>query len=192
MLVLEETMLRMEDVVQRMYQAMQSGGLGPTDLRGPPPKARSDHVEEAYGRPPSYRRQPSPPQPIPSKHPHKASPQVGPDQHGTHKGTTPSPAYQIPEEGFWNQSYLAKALQNMKETDFAKLKFLPGCSKPMEYEKWMALMATTTHGHHTEIGLYWNRVVACAEKAYSKYIKDVSYTRIGISPEEQLPRTTIE
>ena len=80
----------------------------------------------------------------------------------------------------------------MKETDFAKLKFLPGCNKPVEYEKWVVLMDTTTHAQHTEIGLYWKRVVASAEKAYSKYIKDVSYTRIGISPDEQLPRNMIE
>ena len=160
-------MLRMEDVVQRMYQAMQSGGFRPTDLRGPPPKARSDYVEDTYERPPSYRRQPSPYQGASSKYHPKVSTQVGPDPHGTPKGTTLSPAYQIPEEGIWNQSYLAKALQNMKETDFAKLRFMPGCSKPLEYEKWVTLISTTMNGHHTEIGLYWQRVVACAEKAYS-------------------------
>ena len=53
-------------------------------------------------------------------------------------------------------------------------------------------MDTTTHAQHTEIGLYWKRVVGSAEKAYSKYIKDVSYTRIGISPDEQLPHNMIE
>ena len=150
--------------------------------RGPPPKARSDQGEEAYEKPPSSRRQTTSPQPMTSKHPNKASPQVGPDPLGMQKGTTPSPAYQIPEDSVWNQSYLAKALQNMKETDFAKLRFSPGSSKPVEYEKWVVLMETTTHAQHTEIGLYWKRVVACAEKAYSKYIKDVSYTRISISP----------
>ena len=185
-------MLRMEVAMQRMSQEMQSGGFRPPDIRGPPPKAPSDHVQDAHERPPSDRRQPSPPQPIPSKQPHKASPQMGPDQYASHKGATPSPAYQVPEEGVWNQSYLAKALQNMKETDFAKLKFLPGSNKPVEYEKWVVLMDTTTHAQHTEIGLYWKRVVASAEKAYSKHIKDVSYTRIGISPDEQSPRNMIE
>ncbi len=60
MLALEETMLRMEDVVLRMNQALQSGGFQPTELRGPPPKASSDDVEHPYERPPSYRRQSSP------------------------------------------------------------------------------------------------------------------------------------
>ena len=53
-------------------------------------------------------------------------------------------------------------------------------------------MGTTMNGHHPEIGAYWHRVVECAEKAYSSYIKDVSYTRIGIFPTEKLPRTPIE
>ena len=70
----------------------------------------------------------------------------------------------------------------MKDTEIAKLKFTPGCSKPLEYEKWVTLMGTTMNGHHPEIGSYWHRVVESAEKAYSRYIKDVSYTRIGIFP----------
>ena len=80
----------------------------------------------------------------------------------------------------------------MKDTEIAKLKFTPGCSKPLEYEKWVTLMGTTMNGHHPEIGSYWQRVVEAAEKAYSSYIKDVSYTRIGIFPNEKLPRTMIE
>ena len=64
----------------------------------------------------------------------------------------------------------------MKDTEIAKLRFPAGCSKPLEYEKWMTLMATTMNGHHPEIGLYWQRVVTSAERAYSSYIKDVSYT----------------
>ena len=80
----------------------------------------------------------------------------------------------------------------MKDTELGKLKFTPGGSKPLEYEKWMNLMATTMNGHHPEIGAYWQRVVESAEKAYSSYIKDVSYTRIGIFPTEKLPRTPIE
>ena len=105
MLALEETMLRMEDVVQRMNQALESGGFRPTELRGPPPKARSEYVEYPYERPPSYRRQSSPHQGASSKDHPKGSTQVGPDPHGTPKGTTLSPAYQIPEEGVWNQSH---------------------------------------------------------------------------------------
>ena len=68
----------------------------------------------------------------------------------------------------------------------------PNSSKPLEYEKWVTLVGTTMKGLHPEIGIYWQRAVASAEKAYLNYIKDVSYTRIGISPEEKLARTTIE
>ena len=192
MLALEETMLRMEDVVQRMHQALEAGGLRSPELRGPPPKTRPDYVEYPYDRHPSHRRQSSPYQGASSKFYPKGSTQAGPDPQGGPKGTTLSPAYQIPEEGIWNQSYLAKALQSMKDTEIAKLRFTTGCSKPLEYEKWVTLMGTTMNGHHTEIGLYWQRVVASAEKAYSSYIKDVSYTRISIFPEEKLPRTMIE
>ena len=53
-------------------------------------------------------------------------------------------------------------------------------------------METTTHAQHQEIGLYWKRAVDLAEKAYSNYIQDVSYTRIGIAPEERPPLTMIE
>ena len=53
-------------------------------------------------------------------------------------------------------------------------------------------METTTHAQHQEIGLYWKRTVELAESAYHKYIKDVSYTRIGIAPEARPPSTMIE
>ena len=104
MSTLENTVSRMEDKLHKILQAMQSGGPRSSDIRGPPPKARSDQAEEVYEKPPSYRRQTTPPQPMTGKHPNKASPQVGPDPFGMHKGTTPSPAYQIPEDSVWNQS----------------------------------------------------------------------------------------
>ena len=72
------------------------------------------------------------------------------------------------------------------------MKCPPNSSKPLEYEKWVTLVGTTMKGLHPEIGIYWQRIVASAEKAYLKYIKDVSYTRIGIYLEEKLARTTIE
>ena len=72
----------------------------------------------------------------------------------------------VPEDSVWNQSYLAKALQNMKETDFAKLKFTSSANKPAEFEKWLILMETTTHAQHQEIGSYWKRVVDLADSAY--------------------------
>ena len=159
-----------------LLQVMQPGGPRPSEIRGPPPKAQPDQTEDVYERPPGYRRQTTPPQPMSSKlqykatpqvgsdpSGYKASPQVGPDSSGIPKGAVPSPAYQVPEDSIWNQSYLAKALQNMKEADFVKLKFSPGTNKPVEYEKWVVLMDTTTHAQHTEIGLYWKRVVACDE-----------------------------
>ena len=85
MFALEETMIRMEDAVQRMSQVLESGGFRPTELRGPPPKARPDYVEDTYERPPSYRRQPSPYQGASSKYHPEVSTQVGPDQHGAPK-----------------------------------------------------------------------------------------------------------
>ena len=108
------------------------------------------------------------------------------------KVAPPSPAYVVPEDSVWNQSYLAKALQNMKDTDFAKLKFTTSSNKPAEFEKWLILMETTTHAQHQEIGSYWKRVVDLADKAYHKYLKDVSYTRIAIAPDDRPPSTMIE
>ena len=122
----------------------------------------------------------------------RRTPQASSESSGAPKPAVPSPAYQVPEDAVWNQPYLAKALQNMKEQDFAQLKFVPGASKPVEYEKWVGRMDTTTNAQHTEIGLYWKRVVECAQNSYEKYIKDVSYTRNCIAPTERLPRNAIE
>ena len=139
---MDETMLRMEDAVLRMNQAMVSGGFRPTELRGPPPKARPDYVEHPYDRHPSDRRQSSPYQGASSKYYPKVKrliedaqekiTAVGPAPQGGPKETTLSPACQVPEEGVWNQSALSKALQIMKDTEITKLRFTPGCSKPLE------------------------------------------------------------
>ena len=83
-----------------------------------------------------------------------------------HRSAILSPAYQVPEEGIWNQSYLSKALQQMKDSEVVKLKFPPNSSKPLEYEKWVTLVGTTMKGLHPEIGIYWERAVASAEKSY--------------------------
>merc|ERR1711989_216315 len=180
----------------RISQALESGGARPTELRGPPPKVRPDDVERPHDRHPTDGK-PSSPQPgASSKYYPKVisvvAPDAPPDPPAEPKATTLSPAYQVPEGGVWNQSALSKALQVMKDTEIAKLKFTPGCSKPLEYEKWVTLMGTTMNGNHPEIGTYWQRVAASAEKAYSSYSKDVSYTRVGIFPDEKLPRTMIE
>ena len=56
----------------------------------------------------------------------------------------------------------------------------------------VTLVSTTMEGLHPETGNYWERAVASAEKSYQTYIKDVSYTRVRIFPDERLARTTIE
>ena len=200
MLVLEQAMISMQETLHTITQTLQSG-VRPTELRGPPPGVSSQNVDRPNDRlPPEGMASPEVQgssakfQPVPTVTPVAAQPDppdepkaatsaaVQPDPPAGPKATTPSPAYQVPEDAVWNQSALSKALQMMKDTELGKLKFTPGGSKPLEYEKWMNLMATTMNGHHPEIGAYWQRVVVCAEKAYSSYNKDVSYTRIGIFP----------
>ena len=80
----------------------------------------------------------------------------------------------------------------MKDSEIVKLRFPPNCSKPLEYEKWVTLVGTTTKGLHPEIGKHWDRAIASAETSYQNYLKDVSYTRVRILPNELLARTTIE
>ena len=159
---------RMEDKLSGLIQALQSGALGSSDLRGPPPKAQPEQVEVGDDKQPGDKRQTIPPQPTSNKVVYKAYPQASAEMTASPKPAVPSPAYQVPEDAIWNQSYLAKALQNMKDTDFAKLNFVPGASKPVEYEKWVGRMDTTTNAHHAEIGLYWKRIVECAQKSYEK------------------------
>ena len=108
------------------------------------------------------------------------------------KAATRSPAYQNPEAGIWEQNYLSKALQQMKDSEIAKLRFVSGGNRPFEFEKWLSLITTTLNGMHPEIGSYWKQVVDSATEAYQKYLRDVSYTRVNITPNEALARTTIE
>ena len=86
---------------------------------------------------------------------------------GIHREVRPetqlSPAYQTPEDGIWEQTYLSKALQQMKDSEIAKLKFPLNGSKPLEYEKWVTTVTTTMKGLHPEIGNYWERAIASAE-----------------------------
>merc|ERR1711989_137222 len=194
MLVLEQAKLSLQETLHSINQALQSG-VRPTELRGPPPKVSSENVERPHDRQPTDGKPPSAQLGVVNKYqsvPPVVPAEAQPDPPAGPKATTPSPAYQVPEDAVWNQSALSKALQMMKDTELGKLKFTPGGSKPLEYEKWMNPMATTMNGHHPEIGAYWQRVVDSAEKAYSSYNKDVSYTRIGIFPTEKLPRTPIE
>ena len=182
-------MLTMEESLRKIVECMQSGDSRSSDLRGPPVKAPPDSLRRAGVDSQTGLSSKYPPKANISENLSRETPQAKPE---SFQRTVPSPAYEVPEDSVWNQSYLAKALQNMKETDFAKLKFSAQSNKPFEFEKWLVLMETTTHAQHQEIGLYWKRAVDSAEKAYSKYIQDVSYTRIGIAPEERPPLTMIE
>ena len=77
-----------------------------------------------------------------------------------------SPAYMKPDEGIWDQSYLSKALQMMKDSEMAKLRLPATCNKPLEYEKWLLNVNTTMKGLHPEIGNYWSRVSSSAVPAF--------------------------
>ena len=79
-----------------------------------------------------------------------------------------SPAYLKPDEGIWDQSYLSKALQQMKDSEIAKLRLPPSCYKPLEYEKWVMSLNTTMKGLHPETGHYWQRVGTLAEKRMNR------------------------
>ena len=93
----------------------------------------------------------------------KAKSYVNYEPPGVFGGTQLSLAYQTPDEGIWEQTYLSKALQQMKDSEIAKLKFPPNSSKPLEYEKWVTIVTTTMKGLHPEIGNYWERAIAAAE-----------------------------
>ena len=75
----------------------------------------------------------------------------------------PSPNFMHENEGIWDQNYLAKALLQMKDTEFAKLKFVDGSYRPYEYERWIRAITMNMTALHPELGAYWLRVVASAE-----------------------------
>ena len=147
-------------------------------MRGPPPQERPQQDDVSHIRVPSapgsVRAHPYM-QPM-SKAPHvqvrkptgethipKAKSHENSEPPGVYRATQLSPAYQTPDEGIWDQTYLSKALQQMKDSEIAKLKFPPNSSKPLEYEKWVTLVSTTMKGLHPEIGNYWERAIAAAE-----------------------------
>merc|ERR1711888_328095 len=96
------------------------------------------------------------------------------------KAATLSPAYQNPEASTWEQSYLSEALQQMKDSEIAKLRFVSGGNRPFEFEKWLHLITTTLNGMHPEIGSYRKQVVDSSIEAHQRYLRDVSYTRVKI------------
>ena len=103
--------------------------------------------------------------------------------------TKSSPAYSEADKSIWEQSYLSKALQQMKDSEISKLKFSSASYKPVEYEKWIKTVSTTMKGLHPEIGRYWRAVCTLAEKTYEKYLNDLSSTRVSIFPSEVVART---
>ena len=97
MSAIEHTMSSVEDKLNSLIQAIQSGALGSSDLRGPPPKAQPEQAQEGYERSPGYRRQTTPPQSTSNKVPYKANLQGSSDPSGAPKAAVPSPAYQVPD-----------------------------------------------------------------------------------------------
>ena len=99
----------------------------------------------------------------------KAKPSDNSEPPGIHREVRPetqlSLAYLTPEEGIWEQNYLSKALQQMKDSEIAKLRFPLNGSKPLEYEKWVTTVTTTMKCLHPEIGNYWERAIASAENS---------------------------
>ena len=92
----------------------------------------------------------------------------------------------------WQREYLAKALLQMKETEFVKLRFVDGSYRPYEYERWINAVTRTMTALHPEMGHYWKRVVSSAETVYNQYLSDVSVTRVSLKPVDILSRTPIE
>ena len=76
-----------------------------------------------------------PPEPDISKE-EAVPPQVGPvPPKNLGKVGGPSPNYVHEDQGVWDQTYLAKALLQMKEAEFPKL-FVEGSYRPYQYERW--------------------------------------------------------
>ena len=102
------------------------------------------------------------------------------------------PAYSEADRNIWEQSYLSKGLQQMKDSEMTKLMFSSTSYKFLEYEKWIKTVGTTMKGLHPEIGRYWRAVCTYAERTYEKYLNDLSFTRVSIFPSEAVARTPIE
>ena len=92
----------------------------------------------------------------------------------------------------WDQSYLAKAMLQMKDSEVSKLRFSDTCYKPYEYEKWLCGVTRVMIAIHPEMGAYWNRIVAAAEKTYHKYVNYVRTSRVSLRPKKEIHRSDIE
>merc|ERR1712175_9316 len=100
--------------------------------------------------------------------------------------------YYEADKNIWEQPYLSKVLQQMKDSEIAKLKFTSTSYKSLEYEKWIKTVSATMMGLHPEIGRYWRAVCTLAEKTYERYLNDLSFTRVSIFPSEVVATTPIE
>ena len=191
---LEEMMRTLTGNVQRIVRTMETANSQATEIRGSSPKAPPILPKEVGADPPEVPKSKPVSQPLLSPVSQKAVPQKAFPYERPPPPVRPaqSPAFEVPEEGIWHQSYLAKSLQQVKETDFAKLKFPAQVPKPVEFEKWLRQLETTTHALHPEIGIYWKRVVAAAEEAYLRYIAEVGCSRISIVPKPIKAMTLIE
>ena len=104
----------------------------------------------------------------------------------------PSPNFVQENHTIWDQSYLAKAMLQMKDAEFVKLWSSDSCYRPYEYEKWIRGLTRAMTASHPELGAYWSRIVQSAESIYHQYLNDVSVTRVSLKPTEILNRTDIE
>ena len=124
----DERMTALEQQVSRLCQALE--------MRGPPPQERPEQGDVNYSRVPSASGsvRAHPYRPPTSKAPHvqvgrpisdtqipRAKSHENPEQSGVYRTARLSPAYQTPEEGIWDQSYLSKALQQMKDSEIVNL-----------------------------------------------------------------------
>ena len=132
----DERLTALEQAVSRMCQALEVKGLHLLEPIGPPPKERPEYAEIPYQKYPAHRKAPSPSAFL-RAHPHpywppasnvppervgmlrsdrqipRAKAHENPEPPGVHRSTILPPAYQVPEEGIWNQYYLSKALQQI-------------------------------------------------------------------------------
>ena len=81
----------------------------------------------------------------------------------------PSPNFMQENRSIWDHNYLAKALLQMKDAEFMKLRFADGSYRPYEYERWIRAITRNMTASHPEMGAHWLRIVASAESVYNRY-----------------------
>ena len=104
----------------------------------------------------------------------------------------PESSYVQSDDKIWNQNMSAKVLLQLKNEEVAKLRFIEGSYRPIEYEKWIMSVNRLMKGFHPEIGVYWKKALMEAENTYFQYLKDVSSTRVSLQPKPNMELTEIE